>query len=344
LGSKEKVEVGTRIAVIGSPLGLEGTLSEGIVSGVREMRTLRVTWLQVSAAISPGSSGSPVLNAGGEVVGIATATFTEGQALNFAIPAESAKSLLAEADKAEKPVSLSERAKSKDPLADEDGRAATEAAKAGNYTEMLKRGQALVKQYPNRYEPYLLLAEAYVGLGFGDDAIKALETAVKINPQSAEAWRFLAVCYKKRGRYEDTLRATDRDKDVISAYHEALKIDPDDLDTWLALEKVCQEGWHHEEAAAAHNQVLRLRAKIEAAKPPPEPPPVVKPKPPDTPDVQAQKKLQLALNYKAGGMMDKAKVTLQGILKDFPQTKAAQEAKRMLDEMEKEAPDPSPRP
>jgi ATP-dependent protease ClpP protease subunit len=66
------------------------------------------------------------------------------------------------------------------------------------------------------------------------------------------------------------------------------------------------------------------------------------PAPPDTPDVQAQKKLELALNYKAGGMMDKAKVTLQGILKDFPQTKAAQEAKRLLEEMGKGTPNPPP--
>jgi S1-C subfamily serine protease len=65
LGNSEKIEVGTRIAVIGSPLGLEGTLSEGIVSAVRELMG-NVKALQVTAAISPGSSGSPVMNAKGD--------------------------------------------------------------------------------------------------------------------------------------------------------------------------------------------------------------------------------------------------------------------------------------
>jgi S1-C subfamily serine protease len=66
LGNSEKIEVGTRIAVIGSPLGLEGTLSEGIISAVREP-SVNVKLLQVTAAISPGSSGSPVLSADGKV-------------------------------------------------------------------------------------------------------------------------------------------------------------------------------------------------------------------------------------------------------------------------------------
>lgn len=76
-------EVGTRIAVIGSPLALEGTLSEGIVSAERPEEN--GAWIQISAPISPGSSGSPVLDKSGSVVGVATLNSSgRYQNLNFA--------------------------------------------------------------------------------------------------------------------------------------------------------------------------------------------------------------------------------------------------------------------
>jgi HEAT repeat protein len=76
---------GTKIYVIGTPLGfLNQTISEGIVSGVRQTRD-EGTLLQITAAISPGSSGSPVLNTSGQVVGMVTGSIEEGQSLNFAV-------------------------------------------------------------------------------------------------------------------------------------------------------------------------------------------------------------------------------------------------------------------
>ena len=99
LGAGDNAEVGSRIAVIGSPLGLEGTLSEGIISAVRvSPEGQRV--LQISAAISPGSSGSPVLNAYGEVIGVAAAKRPGGESLNFAAPVKAAKVILAQGETA----------------------------------------------------------------------------------------------------------------------------------------------------------------------------------------------------------------------------------------------------
>jgi hypothetical protein len=80
-------EVGERIIVYGSPLGLENTVSDGIVSSVREISDYSKI-IQITVPVSPGSSGSPVLNMNGEVIGIATFQFIEGQNLNFAIPSE----------------------------------------------------------------------------------------------------------------------------------------------------------------------------------------------------------------------------------------------------------------
>jgi hypothetical protein len=78
-------QVGEDIVVVGNPLGLESTVSKGIVAGIRELPEGDKI-LQISAPISHGSSGSPVLNMRGEVIGVATLTITEGQALNFAVP------------------------------------------------------------------------------------------------------------------------------------------------------------------------------------------------------------------------------------------------------------------
>lgn len=80
-------QVGEDVVVVGNPLGLESTVSKGIVSAIRDIPAIGNV-LQISAPISPGSSGSPVLNMKGQVVGIATFILKEGQALNFAIPSK----------------------------------------------------------------------------------------------------------------------------------------------------------------------------------------------------------------------------------------------------------------
>ena len=94
LGNSDKVQVGESIYVAGNPIGfLEGTFSNGIVSGVREFR-VDSKRIQITAPISKGSSGGPVLNSKGEVIGVAVSTITAGQNLNFAIPSDYLNELL----------------------------------------------------------------------------------------------------------------------------------------------------------------------------------------------------------------------------------------------------------
>ncbi|MFL5385487.1 MAG: S1C family serine protease [Longimicrobiaceae bacterium] len=78
-------EPGEGVVVIGAPEGLSNTVSTGIVSAIRRLngRTL----VQISAPISHGSSGGPVLNMRGEVIGVSVSVLSEGQNLNFAVPA-----------------------------------------------------------------------------------------------------------------------------------------------------------------------------------------------------------------------------------------------------------------
>jgi len=85
LGNSDNIKIGEQVVVIGNPKGLENSVSDGLISGIRNF-TGKFNMYQISAPISPGSSGSPVFNRKGEVIGIATASIWEGQNLNFAIP------------------------------------------------------------------------------------------------------------------------------------------------------------------------------------------------------------------------------------------------------------------
>ena len=92
LGDDDLLTIGKRILAIGNPEGLEGTVSEGIVSGFRKMDDYRL--IQITAPISPGSSGGPVITENGKIIGIATASIISGQNLNFAVPVNELKKLL----------------------------------------------------------------------------------------------------------------------------------------------------------------------------------------------------------------------------------------------------------
>ncbi len=93
LGHSSSIETGERVVVLGNPLGLDFTLSEGIVSAVRDAgelddRGLEVPHLQISAPISFGSSGSPVVDLSGEVIGVVASGFDDSMNLNFAVPVD----------------------------------------------------------------------------------------------------------------------------------------------------------------------------------------------------------------------------------------------------------------
>jgi V8-like Glu-specific endopeptidase len=95
LGDSDDIQVGEEVVAIGNPLSLESTVSNGIISGVRTSKEQRGKFLQTTAPISPGSSGGPLFNMRGEVVGINTMYLEGGENLNFAIPVSDAKRLLA---------------------------------------------------------------------------------------------------------------------------------------------------------------------------------------------------------------------------------------------------------
>jgi len=131
LGNSESVQVGETVYAVGNPQGLEGTFSQGIVSSIRDFGTDKL--LQITAPISPGSSGGPVLNGKGEVVGVSVATFRGGQNLNFAIPSNYLKTLLGKGGTA-KPLSRAMPSKSQRSILADLGGKSTEGVIGENFT------------------------------------------------------------------------------------------------------------------------------------------------------------------------------------------------------------------
>ncbi len=96
LAEAERIQVGEHVVAIGSPLGLQNTVSDGIISAVRDESDGK-QWVQTTAPASPGNSGGPLLEPHGQVVGVITwgVNLQLGQNLNFAAPSSGVKFLLA---------------------------------------------------------------------------------------------------------------------------------------------------------------------------------------------------------------------------------------------------------
>jgi len=246
-------EVGERIIVYGSPLGLEKTVSDGIVSAIREVPGYGKL-IQITAPISPGSSGSPVLNMKGEVIGIATFQFIEGQNLNFAIPSERIANLdLTE----EKETSVGEELFEQEEKEKKDSDYAYEAYNKALYF--------IDKREYEKALPYLeiaiktdissLKAWAYFKIGFCygklksyAKAIEAFKQAIRINPDDAKAHYNLGCAYYDLGLY----------REAIEAYKQAIRIDPDDAIANLNLGCAYYDLGLYREAIEALKQAVRI--------------------------------------------------------------------------------------
>lgn len=93
LGDLDKSSIGEKVFVISSPRGFENSISDGILSSVRDIMP-GIRLLQITAPISPGSSGGPVFNKMGEVIGIATIQWKDAQNLNFAVSVNALRDMI----------------------------------------------------------------------------------------------------------------------------------------------------------------------------------------------------------------------------------------------------------
>lgn len=185
--SSTTVKVGESIMVIGNPLGLESTVSNGIVSAKRKFPPFN-TVIQITCPISPGSSGSPVMNMNGEVIGVATFQMVEGQNLNFAIPISHVKSL--------------------------------KVTEGEELASVNFESTDLIESMENPFDQGLVLfsRKQYEG------AIQFFKKAVEKNPQHAEAYYHLGICYKETN-------ATN----AVNAFKKAIEINPDYIEAFYEL-------------------------------------------------------------------------------------------------------------
>ncbi|AFY67549.1 HhoA/HhoB/HtrA family serine endopeptidase [Geitlerinema sp. PCC 7407] len=110
LGNSDQVQVGDWAIAVGNPLGLDNTVTLGIISTLKRSSTevgiadKRLDFIQTDAAINPGNSGGPLLNEQGEVIGINTAIRADAMGIGFAIPINKAKEISAKLVRGEKVV------------------------------------------------------------------------------------------------------------------------------------------------------------------------------------------------------------------------------------------------
>ncbi len=185
LGDINKANVGENVYVISSPQGLENTISDGILSGIREITPERKI-LQITAPVSEGSSGAPVFNENGEVIGIATFIIKEAQNLNLAIPVNLVKDKIS-------------------------SKKVTALKDAG------------IIDYKKTAGYWFILGYYYEEAGLYNDAIEAYTSAIALNPNFADAYNSRGIAYADGGEYdkaiEDYNRAIALEKNYAQAYN-----------------------------------------------------------------------------------------------------------------------------
>ena len=250
---KDLPEVGERIIIIGTPFGLDKTVSDGIVSAVRDVPAFGKI-IQVTAPISPGSSGSPVIDMQGEVIGVATFFVVAGQNLNFAIPGERIAKLGRGPED-----TLSERTEKRlrDWLASAEGLYTTglHLLWAEEYAKALPYFAETVKRSPGHAAGYFQIGYCLSKLGQYKEAIESYKQALRITPKEAAVHGNLCAAYGKTGRYDE----------AIGSCKAAIQLKPDFAEAYSNLGWTYQRVGRHQEAIQACKQAIRLKPDLSSA-------------------------------------------------------------------------------
>ena len=239
-------EAGERILVIGNPLGLERTVADGIVSAVRDVPGFGRIF-QITAPISPGSSGSPVVNMKGEVIGIATFQMIEGQNLNFAIPGERIAKLEMNREETLTEWQLQ--------IAEERTVSAEGLFYSGlvsvwkeDYENGLNLFEKAVKLNSHYAKAYFMIGYCCNVLGRYTEAIEAYKQAIHIDPEYAVAYYNLGVIYSD----------LERNIEAMEAYKQAIRLNPDRAEAHNNLGSIYTKLDRHIEAMEAYKQAIRI--------------------------------------------------------------------------------------
>ena len=238
---------GEPIFVIGNPLKLEGSVSDGIVSAVREVpNSYRI--IQITAPISHGNSGSPVFNSKGQVLGVVTVKVTNGQNINLAIAAARVGQLTAG-----KLQPLSElNVKNKGDVAESLYRSGLDSLWLGNYDNAVGYFENAANKNPKRAEAWVQVGFCRVKQGKNQEAIRAYLQALQLKPTDAEIHNKLGDAYYYSGRL----------REAIESYTEAARLRPDWAETFYNLAIAYSESGNPSMAATQARILQKLDPKL----------------------------------------------------------------------------------
>ena len=239
---------GEQIVVIGNPLKLEGSVTDGIVSAVREVPNVGKI-IQITAPISHGNSGSPVFNMKGQVVGVVTVKVTNGQNINLAIGAARVEQL--EAGQLRSISSLPARERLSD-VAETSYRTGLDSLWLGNYDNAIGYFETAANRNPRRADAWVQVGYCKVKQGKNADAIRAYQHALELKPNSDEIHNKLGDAYYYAGRMGD----------AIASYNRAATLSPDNAEAHYNLAVAYFEIGNERLASAEANTLRQLDPKL----------------------------------------------------------------------------------
>lgn len=195
IGNVKKLRVGQKVYAIGSPMGFENTISEGIISGLRSYDELSKNYIQITASISHGSRGGAVVNDKGELIGISTLTVSDGQSLNFAIPIDEVLNV--------EIGSYNNYKRFKDY---ELFRKGLVAHQKGKYRDAINYYSRFIEIFPSSEEAYHNRAIAKFELKDYRGAIQDYSRSIELNPFNYDAYNSRDRIRTELGDYESALR------------------------------------------------------------------------------------------------------------------------------------------
>jgi tetratricopeptide (TPR) repeat protein len=270
LGNTKTLKVGEKVYAIGARQGLALTLSEGIISGLHEMEVGR--YLQISAPISPGSSGGGLFDEEGRLLGLITFNPGKRQDLNFAGPVDMWIREL--------PARHKTKAAKTDSLMAWLPRA-IELKENKNWPALIEHCRRWIKTRPKDIQAWYSLGDAYKEAGQLTKAVEAFREALRINPDFGPAWFVLGDAYKESGQpdkaieaFQEAVRinpefgmawfilgihyAPGQPDKAIEAFREALRINPEHANAWYGLGLAYGQSDQPDKEIEAYREALRI--------------------------------------------------------------------------------------
>lgn len=238
---------GESVVVVGNPYGLEGSVSNGIVSAVREIGGYGKI-IQITAPISPGSSGSPVVNMAGQVIGVATLQAAEGQSLNFAVPAERISQL--KVTELQTFSSLnSETQKNKRSAAERLYSQGLAQLSRDDYARAVPYFEKAADTDPTYAEAWYQTGYCYGILEKHTDALRASRQAAKIRPDWAAVNVNIGASSYALGQY----------KEAVDAFRQAIRLDDGNAETQYSLGLALGKLTRTDEEILAYRRAIAIK-------------------------------------------------------------------------------------